>query len=99
MEVRLSRAARSDVRAASDWWTANRPMAPQLFLEELERALLLIEAQPDAGQAAADADIEGTRRVVLHRTRYVLYYRVHAERVEVLRLWHASRGEPPKVGR
>ncbi len=97
MEVRLSRAARSDVRAASDWWTANRPMAPLLFVEELERALLLIEAQPDAGQAAADADMEGVRRVVLHRTRYVLYYRVHLQRVEVLRVWHTSRGEAPKL--
>lgn len=97
MQVKISSAARTDIRAAASWWRANRPMAPMLFDAELERALVLIEAQPESGQAALDVPIAGVRRVLLHRTRYLLYYRRRPEHdvIEVLRLWHASRGATP----
>jgi plasmid stabilization system protein ParE len=37
------------------------------------------------------------RRVLLHRTRYHLYYTAGGELVQVLALWHARRGRDPEL--
>jgi toxin ParE1/3/4 len=99
MLLKVSKRALRDLSAAAAWWRANRPAAPDLFDEEVERALTLIEAQPLVAQEALDSKLKGVRRIVLQGTRYLLYYRVREERseVEVLRLWHASRSPPKKL--
>ncbi len=99
MQLRIAERARSDIRAAASWWRANRPLAPLLLDNELERAFALIETQPEAGPPALDVAMAGVRRVSLHRTRYLLYYRLRPEQnvIEILRLWHASRGAAPKL--
>lgn len=50
------------------------------------------------GVEARDARTPGIRRVLL-RTEHVLYYRVNAKAgfIEVLRAWHMSRGQTPKL--
>ena len=99
MQLKISKRARTDIRVAASWWRANRPLAPLMFDDELERALVLIESQPQAGPPALDVPMAGVRRVSLHRTRYLLYYRLRPEQdaIEVLRLWHTSRGTAPKL--
>jgi hypothetical protein len=37
----------------------------------------------------------GVRRLLLRATRYHVYYRVREETLEVLALWHATRGTGP----
>jgi len=37
------------------------------------------------------------RRLLLSRIRYRLYYRAEGEVVEILALWHTSRGTPPPI--
>jgi plasmid stabilization system protein ParE len=39
----------------------------------------------------------GVRRVHLSRVRYHLYYRARPSRIEVLALWHTSRGKGPAL--
>jgi len=93
----VSSAARAIVEAA-EWWTANRPKAPDAFVAELERALQLIASQPVIGARATNANLPGVRRVHLARIRYHLYYRVTSEpAIEVLALWHSSRGTSPEL--
>jgi plasmid stabilization system protein ParE len=43
--------------------------------------------------------LAGVRRIHLSRIRYHLYYRVasHGGAVEILALWHTSRGKGPGV--
>ena len=90
--------AERQIREAADWWHANRPAAPDLLRQELTRAFELITTQPGIGTKALDASIPGVRRLHLFRTRYLLYYRVRDdEAVEVLALWHTSRGSRPPV--
>ena len=79
------------------WWQANRPAAPAALEEELRRAFALISEHPSVGARALNANLAGVRRIYLSRIRFHLYYLVRSapEAVEVLALWHASRGSEP----
>ena len=99
LPVRIVSSAGRAIIEAADWWKSNRPKAPGAFVEELERALQLISSQPAIGARAQNVKLAGVRRIRLARVRYHLYYRVAASppRIEVLALWHTSRGESPPI--
>ena len=63
----------------------------------MERALELISAQPQIGTRATNTRLAGVRRIHLSRIDYYLYYRVREapKGVEILTLWHTSRGSEP----
>ena len=73
----------------------NRPAAPDAIEEELERVFGLLSQEPGVGSIARNVKLHGVRRVHLSRIRYHLYYRADAESVEIIALWHASRGSGP----
>lgn len=98
LRLRVFKRAEFEIRAASKWWTENRPSAPKLFREDLQRAFGLITTQPGVGSPALDAGLEDVRRLHLDRVRYHMYYRVSVEgTVEVLAFWHTSRGRGPNL--
>ena len=70
---------------------------PHLFQEELRRAIRLLPEQPSVGKPALDLAVRGVRRLLLRASRYLVYYSVHDDAVEVLRLWHTSRGSKPPL--
>jgi plasmid stabilization system protein ParE len=83
------------------WWRENRDKAPNLFREELERALQLLAIAPEAGIRYRRRRIPGLRRLVLPETRHHVYY-VHDEALDtvfVLAVWGAikRRGPPIKL--
>lgn len=96
---KVGRRADQQIRAAAEWWIANRSKAPELFAEDLESALALIDELPNAGESVRHARITGLRRVLLGRVQYFLYYTVSVDAgvVEVLALWHTSRGRMPPL--
>ena len=86
--------------AANLWWRANRQQAPEALREELERAVQLIALQPELGATARNTKLLEVRRVLLSRVKYHVYYRVidgPPRSVEILSLWHTSRGSNPPV--
>jgi plasmid stabilization system protein ParE len=97
--VRIAGSAARAIAEAASWWTANRPKAPDAFVTELERALQLIAVYPGIGARATNVRLAGVRRIHLSRVRYHLYYRIigASETIEVLALWHASRGSSLKI--
>jgi plasmid stabilization system protein ParE len=99
LPIKVTRRAEAEIERAASWWLANRSAAPEALREDLSRALDLISRQPLIGSAATNTKLPGVRRVYLSRVRYFLYYRVTTEpqQVEVLALWHASRGKGPKL--
>jgi plasmid stabilization system protein ParE len=96
---RVSPRAGRQIRAAAKWWLENRTAAPTMFRDELEDAYALIEELPFAGEAVPHSRIAGLRRVLLGHTQYHLYYAVAEDDaiVEVLSLWHTSRGNRPRL--
>jgi plasmid stabilization system protein ParE len=97
--IRIVQSAVNQITEASAWWGANRPKAHGVFREEIERALELISTQPLMGAKAGNIKLAGVRRIHLSRIHYHLYYRIREspKAVEVLALWHTSRGSGPKV--
>ena len=97
LKLKFSPQFQDDVRVARAWWKANRNKAPKLLGEELRRAFALLKSQRTIGERALDVEAEGIRRLYLRGTRHFIYYEVHESEIEVLRLWHSTRGEPPNV--
>ena len=95
--LRVTERAEAEIRAAAEWWRANRPAAPDVLVEDLTEAFTLVQAQPRIGGLARNAKLSGVRRVYLARVRYHLYYRESGDAVEVLAFWHASRSLPRGV--
>ena len=100
LPVSFTRRASTQVEEAGNWWRENRTKAPEALREELARALELIASQPQVGAIARNPKLAGVRRILLSRVRYHLYYRLletHSRSIQVVALWHASRGEQPQL--
>jgi plasmid stabilization system protein ParE len=68
-----------------------------MLVDELEAAYALLADMPFAGERVPHPQVVGLRRVLLGRSQYHVYYVVSDDEsvVEILSLWHSSRGEPP----
>jgi plasmid stabilization system protein ParE len=97
LDVRTTPNADSQVRAIDDWWRRYRTAAPDRFLDELDAAFALIGSAPNIGHPYRRSPIGGTRRVLLARTRYHVYYAMLGDQVVVLAVWHARRGSGPPL--
>ena len=82
---------------AVEWWLENRPSAPGAIRKDLESALALLVEEPGIGTKVETPRSDVVRRLYLSRIRYFLYYRVQGRFLEVVGLWHASRGQPPQL--
>ncbi len=89
--------AEQHILTATAWWSEHRPAAPGAVLEDLDHTLELLRMQPELGTRARKVTLAGVRRVTLPRIRYVLYYRVVGDVLQVLALWHANRGTEPTL--
>ena len=90
------RAAR-EIRRAAQWWAANRPAAPGAIRADLKATLDVLREQPAVGMEVEEASSADVRRFYLDRIRYWVYYRERQGQLEVLSIWHASRGSSPSV--
>jgi plasmid stabilization system protein ParE len=97
VRIRVTKRADAHIEQAGIWWEQNRPLSPGALGEELAAAFTLLISQPAIGAPALNAKTRGVRRVHLARVHYYLYYRVRGEQIEVLALWHTSRGTSPPV--
>ena len=97
MKVRVTKRAQAQIDRAATWWDDNRALAPEAFDEDLSEAFSLLSAQPGIGVPVTNVRTPGVKRLHLARIHYFLYYRVRGEEVQVLRIWHTSRGTDPKL--
>ena len=97
MDVRVTKRAQAQIDRAAQWWDQNRDLAPEAFDEDLAKAFLLLSAEPGVGAPVLNTRAEGVRRLHLARIRYHVYYRIRGGHVEVLALWHTSRGSRPSL--
>jgi plasmid stabilization system protein ParE len=92
----MSQRALCALESARGWWRRNRDKAPAAFDDDVEEAFSRIVEQPFNGVESRDRRDRRTRRVLVERIRYYIYYRVTDDAVEVLTIWHASR-RPPRL--
>jgi plasmid stabilization system protein ParE len=91
--------ADEQLRTIIDWWRNHRPKAPGLVLEEFTRCVRLLEAAPDVGAPFHRSAIPGVRRLVMRKTRHLIYYLHDSERsmVYVLAVWGAPKQRHPRL--
>ena len=97
LRVKVSARAALQIRRAAEWWAENRPAAPGAIRIDTGEALALLAEQPGIGAAYEGARATGVRRLLVGRIRYFIYYRATQETLEVLAVWHVSRGKQPSV--
>ena len=97
MNVRVTRRAETQIERATRWWDDNRDLAPEAFDEDLAEAFSLLAIEPSIGVPVATSRAHGVRRLHLARIRYHLYYRVRGDEVQILAMWHTSRGNAPTI--
>jgi plasmid stabilization system protein ParE len=97
LPIRIASSAAHAIAEAAEWWVANRPDAPNAFVHDFENALKLIASHPNLGARAKNAKLRDVRRVHLARVHYHVYYRAATSYIEVLAVWHTSRGRSPKL--
>lgn len=100
LPVKVTPRARREIRQASSWWAEHRTNAPHALRDDVQRAFETLSRHPLIGPPATNEKLAGVRRLHLKRIRYYLYYRVKddPQRVEILALWHTSRGTGPDLG-
>jgi plasmid stabilization system protein ParE len=97
LELHITKRAARELDRIAEWWALNRPAAPGAVREDLQAALMLLLEQPNLGSLVSQASSEAVRRFHIDRIRYWVYYRVRGNRLEVVSVWHSSRGTGPAV--
>jgi plasmid stabilization system protein ParE len=97
LPIKVLRRANRQIAEAAAWWRANRSKAPDAFDEELAKAFRLLALQPNVGVRIEGTRFKRARRFHLSRVHYYLYFQVSDQAVEILELWHASRGNDPHL--
>ena len=87
MIVRFHPAAREEVREARLWYEERSPLSAVAFAQEVGAAVSRIAEAPTRFPVAE----QGTRRVVLHRFPYNVFYRVRSEEIIVVAVAHQKR--------
>ena len=99
-QLEVAPRAEAQIRAISEWWRANRPAAPDLFIHELATALDTLVVMSGSGAQYAERRGVEIRRVLLRRSRHHVYFSYDAQTdiVSVRAVWHGARGKGPPLG-
>jgi plasmid stabilization system protein ParE len=79
--------AAADIRWARGWYEAQRAGLGDDFAEAVDQLFARIQNSPEIYEIAHG----NVRRGKLKRFPYVVYYRVHPDRIEVIAALHGSR--------
>ena len=91
MRVRWLRIALANLEHAAAYIAQDNPAAAGRFVQEIFRATTLLAKNPAMGRPGR---VPGTRELVIPNTPYILPYRVRANSLEILRVFHAARKWP-----
>jgi hypothetical protein len=94
LKVELSSEAHGQVRQIDAWWRENRRGAPDLFAEEIDRALRDLGGSPTLGVCY---QAKSVMRLLLRRTHHHVYFIREPERVFVVAVWSVFRGRGPTL--
>jgi plasmid stabilization system protein ParE len=93
MRVRWLRTALRNLEEEASFIAADDPDAARAVVRRVLDAVALLSTQPALGRPGR---VPGTRELIVPQTRYVIPYRVRADVVEILRVFHAARRPPQR---
>jgi toxin ParE1/3/4 len=91
MQVKWLRLALVNLDQEAAYIARDNPRAAAALVREADEFTRLLTRHPDLGRPGR---VPGTRELVLPHFPYILPYRVKEQRVEILRVFHASRKWP-----
>lgn len=92
MRVKWLRNALLNLDEEATYIATENPEAARLVVHRIVEAVALLAKQPAMGRPGR---VVGTRELLIPKTRYLIPYRIRAEQIEILRVFHTSR-KPPK---
>ncbi len=93
MKVRWLDEAVLDLKAVRAYVARDNPAAAAEVAQRIREAVRILAAYPAAGRAGR---VPHTREVVVSGTPYILPYRIKANTVEILRVFHAAQKWPDR---
>lgn len=91
MRIRLTRAAIRDLREVHAYIEADDPAAARKVVATLDRSIGLIGERPQIGRPTS---APGVREWSVPGLPYVIPYRIAADAIEIVRVYHTSRQRP-----
>lgn len=91
MIVDWLRRATRDRHSQIDYIAKDNPLAAVSQIDRIDHQLDMLIEHPEMGRAGRQP---GTRELVIGRTPFIVIYRLHGERIEVLRLLHGAQRWP-----
>lgn len=88
-EVRWTPQAAEDLEAIADFIAVDSPHYASLFAIDVLSAVERLQAFPRSGRVVPEVQASDIREIVLGSYRIV--YRIRADLVEILTVWHGSR--------
>jgi plasmid stabilization system protein ParE len=97
--VRITNEAAEQAQALDAWWRVNRTAAPTLFAREFASGIALLGAAPGVGELFKRSAIPGVRRLVLRKSKNIVFYlyRRDDDTVFILAVWGGPRGSDPTL--
>ncbi len=91
MIVRFSVAARGDIQSIHDYIAQENLRIAAQVVGTIEKSILRLAIFPLSGRNGA---VETTRELVIPRLPYIVIYRLVAETVEIIAVFHAAQDKP-----
>lgn len=91
VQVRWLNSALRNLREEAEYIALEDPQAAARVVMLLEKSAAVLSENPSLGRAGR---VPGTRELIVTGTPYIVPYRVHANRVEILRVFHGRRRWP-----
>jgi toxin ParE1/3/4 len=95
MEIKWLRKALLNLEQEAEYFVKDNPQAARLVVNSIYHTVSLLRNNPSLGHPGR---LSGTRELVIPKTRYIVPYRVRPRlhRIEILRVFHASRKLPER---
>ena len=94
MKIKWTKKALQNLEAEAEYIAKDKPAAARKMVARIKKAVTLLAEQPSAGRAGR---VSGTRELIVPNTPYIIPYRIKEGRVEILRIFHASRQWPENL--
>jgi toxin ParE1/3/4 len=94
VRVKWLKVALANLEAEADDIAQDNPAAADRLVQKIMHTVKLLGGNPAMGRAGR---VPGTRELIIGDTPYIVPYRVRADAVEVLRVFHTRRKWPSKL--
>ena len=93
MEIKWLHKALENLNQEAEYIAKDNLQAARFVVQHIHHAVSLLSDNPSLGHPGR---LPGTRELVIPKTRYIVPYRVRPrlQRIEILRVFHASRKLP-----